>query len=282
LTTKDVDKGEVGSTGITGLPFALLTMQFALPYVLVKRLRRAPPVFLFLRLSIIIPFISAKQVQLLGKQRGKLSVLMPIRSWHCSCDTGKWPRETHEEKTMSPHLLLNRLLDFERRVRRLYLILSEQASLPAEVRFFWHRMAEDESHHLAILERSGSLLDLMESPPEVSETVLAGIEAKIAAAEAAVQHPDLSIDAALRQALILEGSEVNSLDEAWFHGFRPMLGSVLQAMGPEEAVHIRRLVQAVHTFSPDKGLQHQAAVLWSAYQHGRLGQVEASVPASQQ
>lgn len=183
---------------------------------------------------------------------------------------------------MSPRLLLNHLMDFERRARRLYLTLSERASLPAEVRFFWHRMAEDEHHHLAILERSGGLLDLLESPPEVSESVLAGIEVKIVAAEAAVQRADLSSDAALRQALILEGSEVNGLDAAWFHGFRPTLGSVLQAMVPEEEVHIRRLVEAVHTFSTDTVLQHQAAALWSASQHGRLGQTKVSVPAAWQ
>jgi rubrerythrin len=183
---------------------------------------------------------------------------------------------------MSPHLLLDCLISFERRIRRLYLTLGDRADMPAEVRFFWNRMAEDERHHLAILERSSGLLDLMESPPEVPEEALAGVEVKIAAGEAAVQRADLSTDEALRQALILEGSEVNSLDEAWLHGFRPVLGSLLQAIVPEEEVHIRRLVEAVHTFSTDKALQHQAAVLWSTYQHGRLGQVKASAPASRQ
>jgi rubrerythrin len=183
---------------------------------------------------------------------------------------------------MSPRLLLERLIDFERHIRRLYLTLGDRASMPAEVRFFWKCMAEDERHHLAILERSGGLLEVMESPPEVSEEVLAGIEAKLAEAEAAIQRADLSTDEALCQALILEGSEVNSLDAAWFHGFRPALGSLLQAMVPEEEVHIRRLVEAVHTLSTDQVLQHQAAVLWSTYQHGRLGQAKASVPASRQ
>ena len=183
---------------------------------------------------------------------------------------------------MSPRLLLDRLIDCERRIRRLYLTLGDRASMPAEVRFFWNCMAEDEGHHLTILERSGGLLDLMESPPEVPEKILVGIEAKIAAAEAVVQHSDLSTDEALRQALILEGSEVNSLDDAWFHGFRPALGSVLQAMAPDEEVHIRRLVEAVHAFSTNKGLQHQAATLWSTYPHERLGQAKASLPASRQ
>jgi rubrerythrin len=183
---------------------------------------------------------------------------------------------------MSPRLLIDRLISFERRIRRLYLTLGDRADMSAEVRFFWNCMAEDERSHLITLERSSGLLDLMESPPEVSEEVLAGIEAKIAAAEAAVQRADLSTDEALRQALILEGSEVNSLDEAWFHGFRPVLGSLLQAMVPEEARHIRRLVEAAHTCSTDKALQHQAVVLWSTYQHGRLGQAKAGASTSSQ
>jgi len=152
--------------------------------------------------------------------------------------------------------------------------------MPEAVRCFWHCMAEDERHHLALLERSGGLLDLMESPPEVAEEVFAGIEAKITAAEAAVQRAGLSTDEALRQALILEGSEVNGLDEAWFHSFRPALGSLLQALIPEEEVHIRRLVEAVHTFSTDTALQHQAAVLWATSRHGSLGQAKVGAPAA--
>jgi hypothetical protein len=173
-------------------------------------------------------------------------------------------------------------MDCERRIRRLYLTLGDQAGLPADVRFFWRCMAEDERHHLAILERSGGLLDLMESPPEVSEEVFAGIEAKIAVAEAAVQRTDLSTDDALRQALILEGSEINRLDEAWFHGFRSTLGSLLRAMIPEEELYMRRLVEAVHTFSTDTALQHHAAVLWSTSQHGNLGQATVNAPAARQ
>jgi rubrerythrin len=183
---------------------------------------------------------------------------------------------------MSPHLLLDRLIDCERRIRQLYLTLGDQAGMPAEVRCFWNCLAEDERHHLALLERSGGLLDLMDSPPEVAEEVFAGIEAKIAVAEAAVQRADLSIDDALRQALMLEGSEINRLDEAWFHGFRSLLGSLLQAMIPEEELHIRRLVEAVHTFSTDTALQHHAAVLWSTSQHGNLGQATVGTPASRQ
>jgi len=37
---------------------------------------------------------------------------------------------------MSPGLLLDRLSDFEQRVRRLYLTLGDRADMLAEVRFF--------------------------------------------------------------------------------------------------------------------------------------------------
>ena len=177
---------------------------------------------------------------------------------------------------MSPRLLLDRLIDFERRARRLYLALGDRAEFPAELRFFWNCMAEDERHHLAILERSAGLLDLMESPPTVSEDTLAAVEAKVATAEAAVRRPELSADEALRQALSLEGSELNSLDEAWFQGFRPTLGSLLQAMAPEEEVHLRRLVEAAQAFSVDKALHNQATAVWAAYQQQRAGFSRAS------
>ena len=122
---------------------------------------------------------------------------------------------------MTPRGLLEHLVDFERRARRLYLTLSDRSTLPAEVRFFWNCMAEDERHHIAILERSAGLLDLMELSPHVSEATLAAVEAKVAAAEAAVGRADLSSDEAFGQALVLEGSELNSLSEAWFQGFPP-------------------------------------------------------------
>ena len=97
---------------------------------------------------------------------------------------------------MTPRLLLDRLLSFERRIRRLYLALGDRADMPAEVRFFWNCMAEDEGHHLTILERSTALLDLMDSPPEVSDTALANIEEKVRVAETAVQRADLTTDEA--------------------------------------------------------------------------------------
>lgn len=167
---------------------------------------------------------------------------------------------------MNPRLLLGRLIDLERRVRYIYLTLGERAAFPAEVRFFWNSMAEDERHHLAILERSAELLDLVELPPEVSEDVLADVEAKVAAAEAVIQRSDLQADEGLHQALVIESSELNRLDEAWFQGFGPAVGALLQAMIPEEELHLRRLVEAVQVFSQDKALHDQATAVWVRYQ----------------
>jgi len=59
--------------------------------------------------------------------------------------------------------------------------------------------------------------------------------------------------------------------EEWFRGFRPTLAALLQAMTPEEEVHIRRLVEAVYALSSDKALQQQAATLWSAYHRQKQG-----------
>jgi hypothetical protein len=151
----------------------------------------------------------------------------------------------------------------------MYLALGDRAAFPAELRYLWNTLAEDERHHLAILERSAGLLDLMDSPPVVSEEILAEIEGKVATAEAILQRADLGADEVLRQALILEGSELNRLDEAWFHGFRPALGGLLRAMMPSEDTHIRRLVEGVHIFSLDKALHRQAAALWTTYQSNK-------------
>jgi hypothetical protein len=179
---------------------------------------------------------------------------------------------------MSPRGLLERLAECERRVRRLYLNLGDRTTFPAEVRFFWNCMAEDERHHLAILERSAGLLDLMESPPQVNDAQLSTVEATVAAAETVVERPEVGSDDAFRQALVLEGSELNRLDEEWFRGFRPTLSILLQAMTPEEEIHIRRLVEAVHAFSRDKALQQQAATLWITYQQQQSGASKTPTP----
>jgi hypothetical protein len=172
---------------------------------------------------------------------------------------------------MTPRGLFERLIDFERRVRHLYQRWGDQKGFPAEMCFFWNCMAEDERHHIAILERSAGLLDLMELPPHITEEDLTTIQEKIKAAEMAAQQEPLSSDDALRHALILEGSELNRMDEAWFRAFRPTMTTLLQAMMPEEEVHLRRLVEAVHTFSTDDALQEQATELWRIYQRQQLG-----------
>jgi len=183
---------------------------------------------------------------------------------------------------MNPDLLLDRLVAFEHRVRRVYLTLSGRPDFPPHVRAFWNYMAEDERQHAAILERSPALLDVMDSPPETSENALAILEAKVVAAEAAVGQSDLSGDEAFRLTLMLEDAELNSLDEAWFQGFRPTRGSLLQAMLPEEEVHIRRVVDAVQAFSTDEVLQRQAAALWSTYERQRQTYSTTNVPGKTQ
>jgi hypothetical protein len=105
------------------------------------------------------------------------------------------------------------------------------------------------------------------------------MEAKVGAAEAAISRSDLSSDEAFRLTLMLEDAELNSLDEAWFQGFRPKQGSLLQVMLPEEEVHIRRVVEAVQAFSTDEVLQRQAAALWSTYERQRRGYSKTRVLA---
>lgn len=166
---------------------------------------------------------------------------------------------------MDPKILLEQLIDFEQRVRGLYLAYGNRSEFPAEVRFFWNNMAEDEGSHAAVLQRSAGFLDLIESPPHVSEDTLAHIAEKIGQAEAGLKQAQLTSDAAFHQALVIEGSELNSVDEAWFHGFRPALGTLLRAIAPEEEDHISRLVSAIHAFSADKALQDRAADLWAEY-----------------
>lgn len=60
------------------------------------------------------------------------------------------------------------------------------------------------------------------------------------------------------------------IDGAWYVR-RLHLTQGDQASMPAEVCFlwtcIQRLAKAVHTFSTDKVLQHQAAVLWSAYRH---------------
>jgi hypothetical protein len=157
---------------------------------------------------------------------------------------------------------LNQLLDYERRVGRLYFTLGLRSSFSADFRSFWHHMAEDERHHATVLERSRSLIPLQQEAPQALAPMFHAIEQQLTAAEEAVDHIDLSANEALRYALLLESSELNQLETSWRHTFPPSLSTVLTLLSPEDNLHLRRLVEAVHAFSTDKLLQEQATALW--------------------
>ena len=108
--------------------------------------------------------------------------------------------------------------------------------------------------------------DLQESAPVGSEDLFYEIEQQLAAAEAVLGQIDIGVDAALRHAVCLERSELNRLSDAWFHSFPPALRTVLTALMPEDNVHLRHLLEAVHAFSSNKALQEQAVSLWLKYQ----------------
>ncbi|NOT57645.1 MAG: hypothetical protein HOP18_23820 [Deltaproteobacteria bacterium] len=166
---------------------------------------------------------------------------------------------------MNPHQVLNHLIDLERRVRDIYRLLSERPQCAPAQRTFWQAMAEEETHHLVTLERSAYVCDVMEHPPSIPNDVLARMEAIVATAEAVVQNPSLTEDEALRQALRLEGSELNRLEGAWLQGFRVTTSLLLRALAPEMPSHIRHLVDAVHSSSTDPALHAQADALWATY-----------------
>lgn len=151
-------------------------------------------------------------------------------------------------------------------MRDIYRILGDRLQYSPALRSFWQAMAEDETHHIVTLERSAHVCDVMEYPPSIPDDVLARLEAVVASAEAAVQNPSLTEDEALRQALHLEGSELNRLEDAWLQGFRVTTSLLLRALAPEMPSHIRHLVDAVHSSSADPTLHAQADALWATYQ----------------
>ena len=164
---------------------------------------------------------------------------------------------------MTPYRLLEQLLAWERRVRQLYTLLSQQHQFPADLRAVWKALADDETGHIVALERSAHLFSVMDAPPEIPDPTLAAVEATIVAAETAVQQPSLTSDEAFRHALSIEGSEFNRIDEAWFHGFRSTTSLLLHTQLPDDQQHIRRLIDAVHQFSSDNLLAAQADTLWA-------------------
>jgi hypothetical protein len=105
----------------------------------------------------------------------------------------------------------------------------------------------------------------MEHPPSIPNAVLARMEAVVASAEAVIHNPSLTEDEASRQALHLEDSALNRLEDAWLHGFRVTTSLLLRALAPDMPSHIRRLVDAVYSSSTDPTLQAQADALWATY-----------------
>ena len=166
---------------------------------------------------------------------------------------------------MTSYRLFEHLLALERRVRHLYDLLSRRQQFPAELRGMWEAMAGDETHHIVSLERSAHLFSVMDFPPSIPDQVLASVEAVLATAEDTIQQPSIGCDDAFRQALRIEGSELNRLEEAWMQGFRPTTALLLQTLAPEAPSHIRRLVDAVHSFSSDTALHAEADALWARY-----------------
>ena len=160
--------------------------------------------------------------------------------------------------------MLQHLIALERRVRDIYRLLSEHPRCSPTLRSFWQAMVEDETHDIITLERSSYVCDVMEHPPAIDEG-LARVEAALATAEAIVQNPSLTEDEALRQALHLEASELNRMEDAWLHGFRVTTSLLLRVLAPDMSTHIRRLVDAVHHSSTDPMLHAQADALWAAY-----------------
>ncbi len=179
---------------------------------------------------------------------------------------------------MTPYRLLEHLLALEQRVRHVYVLVSQRQEFPTDLRAVWKAMAEDETHHIVALERSAHLFSVMDFPPSVSDHVLASVEAVLAAAEATAQQTDLTSDTAFHQALQIEGSELNHLDEAWMHGFRSTTNLLLQALAPKTQEHIRRLIDAVHHFSTDTALHAEADALWAQYDKPQKEPVRTELP----
>lgn len=175
---------------------------------------------------------------------------------------------------MNPYHVLEQLIDLERRVRAIYRLLSEQPQFSPVLRSVWTAMAEDETHHIVTLERSAHVPEALEHPPAIADAALTSVEKAIATAEAVAQNPSVTEDDALRQALLLEGSDLNHLDDAWLHGFRVTTGLLLRTLAPDLPSHISRLVDAVHNTSTDPTLHAQADALWASYQqqHSKDGE----------
>ena len=179
---------------------------------------------------------------------------------------------------MTPYRLLEQLLALEQRVRQIYVLLSQRQEFPTELCSVWKALAEDETHHIVSLERSAHLFSVMDVPPSIPDHVLASVESVVATAEATAHQASLTSDAAFHQALQIEGSELNHLDEAWVHGFRSTTSLLLQTLAPGTQQHIRRLTDAVHRFSTDTTLHAEADALWTKYDKPQPEPVRTVLP----
>ena len=158
---------------------------------------------------------------------------------------------------MSPRLLLHELIACEQRIRAWYRVLGVKSDLPGEARFFWNCMAEDERQHLAMLQQSDRLVDLMESAPPLSEEVLVRVQALITSAEIALQQSSFSVEEALSYTVALEHAGLNELAELWIEGFPRSVSWLLRQSGPEREVHFRRLIDAVDMLSIHKTISYR-------------------------
>ena len=158
-----------------------------------------------------------------------------------------------------------RLMQFEWRVRQVYLALSDRIDLAEELRFFCRCMAEDERKDIVVLERATHLQKTMERVPSVPETDLVEVEKSIVTAEALAAQAVLTADGVLRLALHIEGSTLKRLDRMWIQGVGTAFGSVLQELAPDAEVRTRRLIEAIHTFGIDPSLREEVASLWAAH-----------------
>jgi len=158
----------------------------------------------------------------------------------------------------------DRLMQFEWRVRKVYLTLSDRVDLAEGIRFFCRCMAEDERKDISVLEES-SRLHPTNAIPRIPEADLIEVEEGVTTAEALATQAVLTADDVLRLALQIEGSTLKRLDQLWIHGLGPTFGSLLQDLAPEAEVRIRRLIEAIHLFSTDPNLREEVASLWAAH-----------------
>ncbi|HEX5607977.1 MAG TPA: hypothetical protein VFY96_15740 [Candidatus Binatia bacterium] len=168
---------------------------------------------------------------------------------------------------MDPKLLfVDRLLQLERRIGRIYQKWAAHENFPADLRSFCKAMADDEQQHLTILERSAGLLNFASTPPASAATRLKNVETAIAEAERFSDRPDLEIDGLLSRALALESSELNQLDDTWLASFQPDLGKLTQGWAHAHEEHLHRLYDATSRFTANENLYKQAAALLSRYE----------------